>query len=310
MFCNTCSFRTKGDERLGVSYQCISCIGEDVFYETLEGKAMQVKKSTEDAIAGRESVSRNDMQLLFFDFCQTVDVLNQLVMYSVLECMWPILLSIVQYQEEHGLEGHLGTLQVVRFHAEPRPLHSELVQRVALLNARWRKINRPPENKSRAKLVQSKKPTLAVALYDLHGISPILQLLSTPLLQLLRRAETRGDLRVHILATQRANLEVAEVSDLHRAFSAAGCWHYVVDDKTGVLPSKLTEQQVTKFRRKVRQIGITVVLDCIGSSALGSEGFYGLCIPGSEVRFIYDFSALQCYLAIPISTVALSWILS
>jgi len=128
-----------------------------------------------------------------------------------------------------------------------------------------------------------------VALYDLHGLSPILQLVSTPLLQLLRRAETRGDLRVHILATQKPNLEVAQVSDLHRAFSAAGCWHDVFDAKTGVLPSKLTEQQLAKFRRKVRQIGITVVFDGIGSSALGSEEFYGLCIPGSEVRFIYDF---------------------
>ena len=261
-----------------------------MFYEMLKLKAMQVTKSTEDAIAGRQSVSRYDMQVLFFDFCQTVDVLNRLVMYSVLKGMWPLLLNIVQYQEKHGLEGHLGTLQAVRFHAEPRALHSELVQRVALLNAGWRKMNRPPEqNLKSCKLVRCEKPTLAVALYDLHDLSPILQLLLKALLQLLRRAETRRDLRVHILATQKPNLEVAQVSDLHSAFSAAGCWHDVFDAKTGVLPSKLTEQQLTRYRRKVKQIGITVVLDGIGSSALGSEGFYGLCIPGSEVLFIYDF---------------------
>ena len=248
---------------------------------------MTITKSTEDAIVGRNSVCRYDMQILFFNFCQTVDVLNRLVMYRDLERMWPLLLRILQYQEEHDLEGHLGTLQAVRFHA-PRTLHSELVRRVALLNARWSKINRPPE-RNHPKLVRGEKPTLGVALYDLHGLSPILQLLSTPLLQLLRRAETRGDLRVHILATQKPNLEVPMVRELHRAFSAAGCWHDVFDAKTGVLPTKLTQQQLTTFRRKVRQIGITAVFDGIGSSALGSEGFCGLCIPGSEVQFIFDF---------------------
>ena len=228
------------------------------------------------------------MQALFFHFCQTVDVLNRLLMYSVLQDMWPLLLRIVQYQEEHGLEGQLGALQAVRFHAEPRALHSELVQRVALLNARWSKRNCPPERNS-LKLVRSEMPTLGVALYDLHGLSPILQLLSTPLLQLLKRAQTRGDLRVVILATQQPNLEVPLVRDLHRAFSAAGCWLKVFDAKTGVLPTKLTQKQRSKFRRDVRQEGTTVCLDCIGSSADGSEEFKGLLIPGSETGAIYDF---------------------
>ena len=61
-----------------------------------------------------------------------VDILNRLLMFDTLKQMWPLLLEIVKYQEENEMEGHLETLQVVRFHAEPRALHSELVRRVAL----------------------------------------------------------------------------------------------------------------------------------------------------------------------------------
>ena len=135
-----------------------------------------------------------------------VDVLNRLLMYSTLKDMWPLLLRVVKFQEEKRMEGHLGTLQVVRWHAEPRPLHSELVRLVALDSATWTKERRKRDPKA-PPLVQNAVPTLGFAFYDVHGLAPILQLLSPVLHQLLSRAVMRGDISVHILAVQRPNLK-------------------------------------------------------------------------------------------------------
>jgi hypothetical protein len=142
--CGLCTFRTNRDRD---PFTCIACLGEDAFYKERRHKAEQIHKQTEEAlrVGAAGGLSAFKMKQLLFNFCQTVDLLNRLVMYSYLKSMWPLLLSIVQYQEEHDLEGHLGTLQAVRFHAEPRALHSELVQRVALVNARWNIKKRPPE---------------------------------------------------------------------------------------------------------------------------------------------------------------------
>ena len=86
------------------------------------------------------------------------------------------------------------------------------------------------------------------------------------------------------------NIEVPQVRDLHVAFSDAGCWNDMFEEKTGVLSTKPTPQELAaKFKRTVRQLGIDVLVDGIGSSALGSEGFCSLCIAGSEARFIFDF---------------------
>jgi len=282
--CGMCTFRTLRDSQK--CFTCIACLGEKVFYESLKEKARTVAKETEDAIEGINRLTQFEMQGLFFEFCETVDVLNRLVMYSDLETMWPLLLRIVKYQKEHNLEGHLGTLQAVGFHAEPRTLHSELVQQVALVNARW-KIN---ERLPKKIFTKRKTPTLAVALHEVDRLSPILQRLAIPLQQLLKRAQLLGDLKVHVLATQKVNIEVPQVRDLHVAFSDAGCWNDMFEEKTGVLSTKPTPQELAaKFKRTVRQLGIDVLVDGIGSSALGSEGFCSLCIAGSEARFIFDF---------------------
>ncbi len=284
-----CTFRTLRDSEK--CFTCIACLGEKVFYESLKEKARTVAKETEDAIEGINRLTQFEMQGLFFEFCETVDVLNRLVMYSDLENMWPLLLRIVKYQKEHNLEGHLGTLQAVGFHAEPRTLHSELVQQVALVNARWKINERLPKKILPKRLCPGRKtPTLAVALHEVDRLSPILQRLAIPLLQLLKRAQSLGDLKVHVLATQKVNIEVPQVRDLHVAFSDAGCWNDMFEEKTGVLSTKPTPQELAaKFKRTVRQLGIDVLVDGIGSSALGSEGFCSLCIAGSEARFIFDF---------------------
>ena len=294
--CSTCSFITKNEKK--DNYTCIACLGADRFYDKLRNKAKGIQDRTAGVLSGSSNkIDLYTAQILFFEFGEIVDVLNRLLMYSTLKDMWPLLLRVVKHQEENGMEGHLGSLQVVRFHAEPRPLHSELVRLVALDSATWTKERRKRDPKA-PPLVQNAVPTLGVALYDVHGISPILQLLSAVLHQLLSRAVTRRDIRVHILAVRRPNLKEPLVRDLHSAFSAQGCWHEVYDTKTGDLPRDMTTlAQLNKFRRMVRQTRFTVVVDCIGSSADGSQAFRGLCLPGSEARFVVDF----------LNTAALPW---
>ena len=286
--CGTCNFLTRSEKQnTRFKYTCIACLGADLFYERLRNKAKDIHDRTDNLLSGRIILDRYATRVLFVEFCELVDVLNRLLMFATLKDMWPLLLRIVKYQEENGMEGHLGTLQVVRFHVEPRALHSELVRQVALLSATWTKVRRPADSNA-SKPVQNAVPTLGFALYDLHGLAPILQLLSPALHQLLSRAVTRKDISVHILAVQSPNLEISLVSSLHRAFSAQGCWHTVYDE-SGILPREMTLKQLTNFRRILRRIGITAIVDCIGSSADGSEAFRGLCRPGSEARCIVDF---------------------
>lgn len=279
-FCGKCTFRTEDSDL----FTCIACLGHNVFYDKLRNKAEEIYQRVEEALLGKQRVASIRMQELCLHFYQTVDVLNRLLYFSVLQRMWPLLLKIVKYQEDHGLEGNLGTLQALKLHAEPRALHSELVQRVALLNAKC--IDCPPE-RNYPKLVRSKQPTLGIALSGLHGHFQIWQLLHTPLLQLLERAKSRGDLKILIFATQRPNLELSFVLEMYRAFSAEKCWLDVFDDKTGALPTELTLTQQSKFRRMVREQGTTAVLDC--SSCHGSEAFRVLCRPGSETRFTFGY---------------------
>jgi hypothetical protein len=273
------------------SFTCIACLGEESFYDKIKKEARTITEEITHAFEGGHSLSQSEMQDLFFNFCETVDVLNRLVMYRDLKPMWPLLLRILQYQDTHKLECHLTALQAVRFHAESSELHSELVRTVARINARCIQTNHPREGIS-SNLVRRPLPTLGVALYDVHGVSPILQLLSTTLLSLLNRAKTREDLSVHIIATQKPNLEEALVRDLYMRFSDAGCWHDVWDavtPKTTVLPEQLSKGQQTKIRNTLRALGITTLFDCIGSSAQGSEAFCGLFLPGHEGHFDFDY---------------------
>ena len=272
----------------------MACVGADLFYEQLRNKAKNIHAKTEQHLSGKKILEKYAAQILFFEFCDMVDILNRLLMFDTLKQMWPLLLEIVKYQEENDMEGHLEALQVVRFHAEPRALHSELVRRVALQSATWteRRRREAVPNAPTLPAVRAAVPTLGFAVYDLHGLAPILQLLSAALHQLLERA----DIRVHILAVRSPNLEVPLVRSLHTAFSERGCWHKVYDDKSGILPKlkEMSSKQLKKFRQILRQIGMTAMFDCIGSSAAGSEAFRGLCRPGSEARCVVDFLNSAC----------------
>ena len=115
--CSTCSFITKSEKR--EDYTCIACLGADRFYDKLRNKAKGIQDRTAGVLSGSIKLDKYSAQTLFFHFCEIFDVLNRLLMYSTLKDMWPLLLRVVKFQEEKGMEGHLGTLQVVRFHAEP-----------------------------------------------------------------------------------------------------------------------------------------------------------------------------------------------
>ena len=291
--CGSCTFVTHSQKSCK-SYKCLACVGADLFYEQLRDKAKNIQLRTEHHLSGKKILEKYAAQILFFEFCDMVDILNRLLMFDTLKQMWPLLLEIVKYQEENEMEGHLEALQVVRFHAEPRALHSELVRRVALQSATWteRRRREAYPNAPTLLAVRAAVPTLGFAFYDLHGLAPILQLLSAALHQLLERA----DIRVHILAVRSPNLEVPLVRSLHTAFSERGCWHKVYDDKSGILPKlkEMSSKQLKKFRQILRQIGMTAMFDCIGSSAAGSEAFRGLCRPGSEARCVVDFLNSAC----------------
>jgi len=141
--CGLCNFRTNRDAKK--SFTCIACLGEESFYDKIKKEARTITKEITHAFEGGHSLSQSEMQDLFFNFCETVDVLNRLVMYRDLKPMWPLLLRILEYQDSHKLECHLGALQAVRSHAEPRSLHSELVRTVARLKARCSQTDYPPE---------------------------------------------------------------------------------------------------------------------------------------------------------------------
>jgi hypothetical protein len=277
-----CAFRIRHDPD---PFKCIMCVGEDNFFQERSDKAKRIYDATEQALAPgleyKTTKRRADLQTLLFDFGQTVDLLNRLDMYSVLQPMWPLLLRVVKYQESIRLEGHLETLQTVRFHAQPADLHNELVQLVAKQSAHWAK-KRPSSAEKKAnglKLTRSKKPTIAFVFHDVHGLHPILQLLRWPLLQLLKRP----DLNVLILATQEPNTKVPIVRELHSAFDKKGCWHQITIPP--VTPDQLDQKVINSVRKQVRDLAITALIDCVGNGE-GPPAFRALLRPGLECHKI------------------------
>ena len=294
-FCVTCTFRLSTDEE---PFVCIICKGGDDFFEERSKKAQLICRVTDEALVlASTNGARVHLQELIISLCQTVDLLTRLCMHSELNLMCSLLLRCKEFLSQ--------TQQTVEFDAQPNDV-DELVKLVAQQNAQadWVKQSRgPPKSRfpkaaqgekptaaaQRSKLAWSEKPTLAVLLHhdNVRGEHPTLQLLNWTLLQLLKRA----DLKVHILATTWPLDTSVIVEELHNAFSAANCWHQLIecDSKTGMEPTTITHSQRTRLRKRIQDLKITCLLDCIGDSSDGAELWRGLCRPGIEAHYIYDY---------------------
>jgi hypothetical protein len=133
-FCDQCSYRAHHDA--AGPFVCFSCKGSEKFFANLSAQALQIQEQTETALSSPPPGAQRDktnLSRLLFQLCTMVDLLNSLLQYSALSCMWPLrlLLRVVEFQKEHTIGCDFLTLQTVRLHVEPYGLHNTLVRHVA-----------------------------------------------------------------------------------------------------------------------------------------------------------------------------------
>ncbi len=278
-FCERCSYRAPHDA--AGPFLCFSCKGSKKFFADLSAQALQIQEQTETALSspfpGAQSAITN-LKRLLFRFCTMVDILNSLLHYSALSLLWPLLLSVVEFQEKHNMECGLLTLQTVRLHVEPYDLHNKLVRHVARqLASTATDSELGSAQAGRSCLSRSNIPTFAFALHDVHGEHPIMHLTCAPLKQLMDNKQ----IKVYIIATQKPNLDCAIVKELH---TAAGNRWIQLDLPQATTVAKADGKQ--RIRKKIQKLNITVLFDLIGPSAAGSEPWRGVCRPGREAWFI------------------------
>jgi hypothetical protein len=197
------------------------------FIPELIAEASQIRTSTEAALvsAPREfgdQKTLDNMLVLLFTFCYVIDQLNNLLQYTALLDMWPLLLQVVQFQRDRKIRCDLLPLQAVRLHVQPYDKHNQLVRLVALSHADevLPAKGRPGSLGPSTVLGRSERPTVAFAFFDVDGEHPIVQLTLNPLKELVKRDQ----INAYIIAIQEPNLEFAIVADLHQAFHAKKRW--------------------------------------------------------------------------------------
>ena len=276
-FCDKCRYRAPHDA--AGPFICFSCKGSEKFFADLSAQALQIQGQTETALSSPPPGAQRDktnLSRLLFQFCTMVDLLNSLLQYSALSCMWPLLLRVVEFQEEHTIGCDLLTLQTVRLHVEPDGLHNKLVRHVARQLASTATDSEPGSAEAgRSFLNWSNTPTLAFAVHDVHGGHPIMHLTCAPLKQMMDNKE----IKVYIIATQAPNLECAIVKELH---TAAGKRWIQLDLRQATTKA----EKRRRIRSRIQKLDITVLFDLIGPSAAGSELWRGVCRPGREAWFI------------------------